>query len=206
MNTKEYQRLAMRTETNPTKSLDRVVKFSERSIRVLHACLGMSGEVGEISGAIEKWLMYQQTLDTINLREELGDLLWYMAQLCNALDFDLEDIMETNILKLRHRYPDKFSSEKALEQNRDREGEREILATPIQKKHPSDLNSVKPLNTDCHPTCTCKGSCEVDLKPMQPETNSYKRLCCVCGIARIHNHNKSELCPDCAADKRRLKV
>lgn len=285
MEAKEYQQLAKRTETPNGMSIKRIEEFQPKSTRALHACLGMAGEVGEISGAIEKWLMYQQTLDTVNLREELGDLLWYFAQMCNAMDFDMAEIMATNIQKLKHRYPDKFSSEKALEENRDREGEREILATPNSKVHPRDLNKTPSLikkhciacnkivetlhrdsggywvcelcfetnchkgqepfecagcgitilfghktisggklcsicilkkdsepvipktpahNTDCHPTCTCRVSCDANLKPMESNTRDYSRFCSVCKRNRIHNNNQAGVCPDCAADARRL--
>ena len=63
--------------------------------------------------------------NVVNLKEELGDALWYIAIICKELDIHISDIMMTNIEKLKARYGEKFSEEKAL--NRDLEVELEIL-------------------------------------------------------------------------------
>ena len=98
------------------------------SVKLLHASIGISGEAGEISSAIEKWLWYGQHLDETNLKEEMGDLMWYLAEMCNALGYQLEEIMEANIRKLKKRYPEKYTDERALEKNRDRQAEAEVVA------------------------------------------------------------------------------
>ena len=43
---------------------------------------------------------------------------------------------------------------------------------------------------------------EPNPKDVQPTKRSYQILCSVCKIVRIYKHNTSEMCPDCAADKR----
>jgi len=47
------------------------------------------------------------------LREEIGDILWYLAAIIRAEGWEFEDIMEENINKLRKRYPEKFTTELA---------------------------------------------------------------------------------------------
>jgi NTP pyrophosphatase (non-canonical NTP hydrolase) len=89
--------------------------------------MGMMGEVGELAGAIENWIQYNRGLDLVNIKEELGDLMWYIALMCNASGISLEEVMEKNIAKLRLRYPDKYSDHNAAEENRDRAAERNAL-------------------------------------------------------------------------------
>ena len=44
----------------------------------------------------------------------MGDLLWFVAELCTAIGCDMESVMETNIKKLKERYPEGFEEEKSL--------------------------------------------------------------------------------------------
>ena len=48
------------------------------------------------------------------MKKELGDLLWFIAEYCTALGWDLENIMQMNIDKLRSRFPEGFEIEKSL--------------------------------------------------------------------------------------------
>jgi NTP pyrophosphatase (non-canonical NTP hydrolase) len=94
---------------------------------LLHSQIGLAGEVGELAAAIQRWLYYGKPLDRTNVIEELGDLCWYLAQACRAMDVKLEDVMKANIQKLLKRYPEKYTDFHAAEENRDREQERAIL-------------------------------------------------------------------------------
>lgn len=135
MDPSEYQRLASRTECNQWASMSRICNgtgYTEKerlaAIRLLHSAVGLIGDLGEFASAVEKWLFYGQQLDVTNIKEELGDCMWYIAEACNALDLDLgKDVMEPNIRKLQKRYPEKFSEELALEKNRNRATERAII-------------------------------------------------------------------------------
>lgn len=88
---------------------------------ITHGAIGISGEAGEILDTVKKSMFYGQPLDIVNIREELGDLMWYVAMLCRALDVDLQEILNENIAKLVKRYPDKFTEELAKER-RDKGG------------------------------------------------------------------------------------
>lgn len=116
---RDYIEQAIRTESVPEIWLD------TSRIRLLHAGIGMATESGEFLDALKKHLYYGKPLDLTNLREEIGDLLWYMAIALDELDTDFDEVMETNINKLRIRYPDKFKASNALE--RDLDAEREEL-------------------------------------------------------------------------------
>lgn len=97
----------------------------EKNQKLLHAVIGLSTESGELLDQIKKVIFYGKELDRTNIKEEIGDLMWYMAILLRELDLNLEDILEININKLKARYGDKFNSESAL--NRNLDIEREIL-------------------------------------------------------------------------------
>lgn len=119
-----YQDLAARTEAPVTEAMrDRL--RDERTIRLLHAGIGLATEAGEILDQLKRHIFYGKELDVVNLKEEAGDGQWYTALLCNALEADLSEEQTRNIAKLRARYPDKFSEVKA--ENRDLAKEREIL-------------------------------------------------------------------------------
>ena len=101
MTMKGYQRLAQRT-ANPADP-----------IRLATAGLGVAGEAGELAGAIKKHLSHGHDLDKEHVREELGDVLWYLAEIAAALDMTLEDVALANIAKLQRRYPDGFDTERS---------------------------------------------------------------------------------------------
>jgi NTP pyrophosphatase (non-canonical NTP hydrolase) len=119
-----YQQLAELTENQDFSSiLERLT--DPKTIRLVHAAQGMTTEVGEFTDVLKKWIFYGRPVDEVNLEEELGDAMWYVAEAANALGANLGKIMATNIEKLRARYPDKFTEFDA--QNRNLVVEREIL-------------------------------------------------------------------------------
>lgn len=119
MTPEQYVQEAIRTESLVE------VKLSEIDTRILHAAMGCVTEAGEMLDALKRRVFYGKPLDPVNLAEEAGDLLWYVAVLSDALNVPIIDIMHTNIAKLRRRYPEKFSPDAAL--NRDLEAERAVL-------------------------------------------------------------------------------
>lgn len=115
MNIKEYQLEAKRT----------CPSLATNSQDLIHMALGMQTEAAEISDVFKKKLAYDKDIDWVNVKEEVGDLMWYIANLCNMNQWNLEDILDTNINKLRVRYPKKFTNEQAI--TRDLESERKEL-------------------------------------------------------------------------------
>jgi NTP pyrophosphatase (non-canonical NTP hydrolase) len=124
MNNKDYKENALRTESNDFDVIGPRLNHT-KSIRLLHAGMGMSTEAAEFIDQLKKHIFYGKPLDEVNLAEEIGDLLWYIAIASDELEIDISQIMQTNIDKLRARFPEKFTEEKA--ENRDLEKERDIL-------------------------------------------------------------------------------
>lgn len=73
-------------------------------------CLGLCGEVGEISEHLKKHLFHGEKLDYGEVEKEIGDLLWYMSALCSSLGLSLEDVAKGNMRKLEDRHPQGFSA------------------------------------------------------------------------------------------------
>lgn len=80
---------------------------------MLTASVGMASEAGEFSDNIKK-LFFHGKEPTPELRQELvkelGDVLWYWANACNALDIDPVEVINKNIEKLSKRYPGGFDA------------------------------------------------------------------------------------------------
>lgn len=99
----EYQELARRTQN---ANLDEVAKE-------MHALYGMASEVGEIHSIYQK--MFQgHDGSRIKAVEELGDLLWFIAEYADSLEISLGEVAQRNIDKLRKRYPDGFDAEHSV--------------------------------------------------------------------------------------------
>lgn len=112
----EYQRLAMRT--NDLLASDRLFAKVEPVIRaeckdfggIINACLGLSGEVGELNDMIKKWVFHEKELDIEHAKKEAGDVAWYLAMLCESFGWDLDEILKMNVEKLKARYPEGFDT------------------------------------------------------------------------------------------------
>lgn len=116
MQGKEYVKLAMRTnDGNNTQRLTNAVNVvGNKDIGcVFNACLGLSGEVGELNDMIKKWIFHEKPFDEVHAKKELGDVLWYVAMMCHSFGWDLDEIMQMNVDKLKARYPQGFSVELA---------------------------------------------------------------------------------------------
>lgn len=107
----EYQELAMRTNDGNANFRLRQAQVDNIEYDVggiINACLGLSGEVGEFNDMIKKWVFHEKELDTEHLKKECGDILWYVAMICQSFNWGMEEIMRMNIEKLKSRYPDGF--------------------------------------------------------------------------------------------------
>lgn len=78
-----------------------------------HATWGLAGEVGEVLGLHQK-VHQGHKLDTVALRLEIGDCLWFLSELCDVYGFTLEDVAIANIDKLRNRYKEQFTVEESV--------------------------------------------------------------------------------------------
>ena len=90
--------------------------------RLMTAAFGMSAEAGEFTEVVKKIFLQGKPYNEENvfhMKRELGDLCWYLAQACMALDISFEEVLEMNYEKLSARYPegtfDVYRSENRVE-------------------------------------------------------------------------------------------
>lgn len=79
---------------------------------LIHMALGIAGEAGELVDAIKRNTIYNKPLDLDNVKEELGDLLFYMTGIMIQLEFTIEEVAAANVTKLQKRYASKQYSDK----------------------------------------------------------------------------------------------
>ena len=76
--------------------------------RLLTAALGLTAESGEFTEVVKKMILQGKPYNEENvfhMKRELGDVCWYIAQACMALDTTFDEIIEMNVEKLESRYP-----------------------------------------------------------------------------------------------------
>jgi len=90
--------------------------------RLLTAAFGLSAEAGEFTEVVKKIFLQGKPYteeNVFHMKRELGDLCWYLAQACMALDTNFEEVLQMNYEKLSARYPegtfDVYRSENRVE-------------------------------------------------------------------------------------------
>ena len=91
----DYQKKTLETAIYPQAG-------SGSPIELYYLGLGIASEAGEVAGKIKK-IIRDGSLDTVAIVQEVGDVLWYAARLCDALGFELEDVLQLNYAKLTKR-------------------------------------------------------------------------------------------------------
>ena len=91
----EYQRLATATAIFPT------------DIALQYCTLGLCGESGEVAEKIRKLTLHEDSY--VQLKRELGDVMWYFSQLCRILSLDIEDIISRGVQERQIDHSDRLS-------------------------------------------------------------------------------------------------
>ena len=82
--------------------------------RLIIAALGLAGEAGEFANMVKKLTAHGHDIAADTLADELGDVMWYVAEAASAAGLDLGEIATQNVEKLRKRYPEGFSQERSI--------------------------------------------------------------------------------------------
>ncbi len=98
----EYQKICKKTAR----------KFKDKEKEIMTWGLGITGEAGDLAGCIKKTYTHDNDQKE-GIRENLGDVLWYGAMICNYFDWNFEDILKENIEKLNKRYQEGFTEKEA---------------------------------------------------------------------------------------------
>ena len=113
MNLSEYQKQAART----------AAKSGDDQLELLISAVGLVGESGEVADALKKHVGHGKRLDCLAIAEDLGDVMWYCADIARRTNLDLGTIAHNNLEKLKQRYPDGFTPAAAKQ------------ATPVNRKN-----------------------------------------------------------------------
>lgn len=106
----DYQRAALRTASG--------MNYEHHGM-LMNGILGLCGEAGEVADLVKKATFQGHELDKEHVAEELGDVAWYLAVAAYAIGYNLGDIFQMNVEKLKKRYPDGFDKSRSI--NREEE-------------------------------------------------------------------------------------
>lgn len=104
MELNEYQDRANRTDQRPLGVGDNEIS---REMALVFPLMGMSSEVGSLLNQYKKHVRDGDAypLFSQRVKEELGDILWYVANLATKLDFDLDAVAQLNLSRIAERWP-----------------------------------------------------------------------------------------------------
>lgn len=103
---KKYQKLCKKTAK----------KFKTRELEILTWGLGIAGEAGDVASCIKKTFAHDND-QREGIRENIGDVMWYVAMICNFFSWDMQKVLNENIKKLKKRFPAGFTIENAKRSN-----------------------------------------------------------------------------------------
>ena len=113
---KKYIEFVEETTSDPSTYFDKLMlRLSELEVqdanvpKLTTAALGITAEAGEFAEIVKKIFLQGKPYNEENIlhmKKELGDIMWYMAQACIALDTDFNELMKINVDKLSARYPE----------------------------------------------------------------------------------------------------
>ncbi len=96
MDFKTYQKKARET-----------AKYPNLGSNIIYPTLGLVGEAGEVAEKVKKVIRDKNSIfdeeSKLAIKKELGDVLWYLSNLCTEFNFSLEDVALNNLEKLKLR-------------------------------------------------------------------------------------------------------
>ena len=111
----QYMEFVDQTTSIPSKNngefIARIAELDKKGVdiaRLMTAAVGISAEGGEFTEIVKKMVFQGKPWNEDNREHliiELGDVLWYVAQACMALEIDFDDVVKGNVKKLEKRYP-----------------------------------------------------------------------------------------------------
>jgi len=102
----EYQKLCKLTAK----------KFDTQEKEILTWGLGIAGEAGDVASCIKKTFAHDND-QRAGIKENIGDVFWYSAMICNFFGWNLQDVLNENLEKLRKRFPNGFTTQDAKRSN-----------------------------------------------------------------------------------------
>lgn len=118
MDSTKYKEFALTLDRPTYEPLKEQMTGDE--LRLVHATMGINGESGELLDAVKKHVFYRKPLDVVNVKEEIGDIMWYCAIALDCVGSSFSEVMEMNKEKLSKRYSSGSFSEKQAQDRADK--------------------------------------------------------------------------------------
>ena len=122
----------------------------------LHMAVGISGEAGELLDAIKKAVIYRKPLDVQNVKEECGDLLFYITGMLDSIGSNLDQVISENMEKLSKRYSSLSYSNNQAIQRMDKEHGDEVKLSPPEADEDFDQIIPRTCNLDDEECESCQ--------------------------------------------------
>lgn len=116
MNIRKFQSLSKRTmpKVGDIIVVDGVeVVLTKRDI-ISNYAMGLTGESGEVSDLLKKFIHHGHSTSKETLMKEMGDVMHYLTGLATLYDIDIREVLDMNIEKLVKRYPNGFNKEDSI--------------------------------------------------------------------------------------------
>lgn len=132
MDEKEYSEFV----ANLAKNGDEILKtLTSEKCELWHMFFALMIKVGELADPLKKYIIYGKDLDFKNLKEELGDIEYYLSDIRRLLNVTREEILDGNVAKLKERYPSgQYSNEQAINRADKKEPELFTIFDFVQMK------------------------------------------------------------------------
>jgi NTP pyrophosphatase (non-canonical NTP hydrolase) len=114
MSTQDYQNWVISKDVKNYNVVSTRLAEEVELLRLFHAAVGVSGESGELLDAVKKAVIYGKKLDMTNVKEELGDILFYVTLAASSIGVNLDTLMQLNQDKLNKRYPTGYTDAAAV--------------------------------------------------------------------------------------------
>ena len=109
-----------------SKFVNQVASEKELMGRITQGIIGVTTEAGELLDMLKKHMFQSRSIDETNIKEECGDIYFYMTELMDAIGTDIWEVIDLNTKNLKTRYPGgHFKKSKSI--NRDTANERKVL-------------------------------------------------------------------------------
>jgi NTP pyrophosphatase (non-canonical NTP hydrolase) len=135
---------------------DIVAEITPIDAHRLHMAVGISGEAGELLDAIKKAVIYRKPLDVQNVKEECGDLLFYITGILDSIGTDMDQVISENMEKLSKRYGSLSYSNAHAIQRLDKEHGEEIKGPPPEADEDFDEIIPRTCNLDDEECESCQ--------------------------------------------------
>lgn len=109
MNNKTYQKWAQTKDREDEGYNRHTQTLTASKARLIHGALGLAGESGEVVDIIKKHVQYNKDLNIAHLKEELGDVLFYISLILTDINSSFEEVFLQNQEKLNKRFPNGFT-------------------------------------------------------------------------------------------------